>query len=221
MIKKLATTLLLCSLGFSVQAVDLEYKGFYQRLEIIKDNELDEITMGFYLVDAQSRDRCAIDKAFFYGPNVDEQAIDIADDGRLQIPYDKKLYDSFAVLRVNQVDPGQNCTLQMQIQVKNKQKTEFTFVELADYREQMQDLVDEFGGFLWFMMPDVTGLNLNLNDARSISFVHQQLKSDLNCQQLQCTLKIEEDVDETIHAKETALILSQPPVVISPWIAKD
>ncbi|QDP01190.1 DUF2987 domain-containing protein [Thalassotalea sp. PS06] len=217
MIRKFATLLVMGLFSLSAQALDLEYKGFYQRLDIIEENELDKITMGFYLVDAYNRERCHIDKAFFFGPGVNEKEIDIAADGRLQIPYDKELYDRFAVLRVNLSDPAQNCTLQMQIQVKDNQKTEFSFAELSVYREQMQSLVDEFGGFLWFMMPDVQGLNLKVASDNTLSFIDDSLKSGFNCEDLQCTLLVEEE----LTSNRMALQFSQPPVVISPWISKD
>ena len=38
-------------------AVDLEYKGFYQRLDLIKEQQLEQITMAFFLVDYQTRVR--------------------------------------------------------------------------------------------------------------------------------------------------------------------
>ncbi|TLU66345.1 DUF2987 domain-containing protein [Thalassotalea litorea] len=217
MIKKLTTSLLLALASIHAQAVDLEYKGFYQRLEVIEENELDQITMGFYLVDSYNRERCAIEDAFFFGPGISEMPADTGDDGKLIIPFDKKLYDRFAILRVNLEDPRQNCTLQMQIQVKDVSKTAFSFAELSAYREQMQTLMDEFGGFLWFMMPDVQGLNFKLVNDNSLSYIDETLQEALNCEQLQCTLAI----DEGQTSSEMALQFSQPPIVISPWVAKD
>ncbi|WP_394173282.1 DUF2987 domain-containing protein [Thalassotalea litorea] len=219
MIRKLITVLFLtlAMTSLKAQALDLEYKGFYQRLEIIEDNELDKITMGFYLVDAYDRQRCEIQSALLFGPGITDRAIETGNDGRLMVPFDKKLYDGFAILRVNLQDPGQNCTLQMQIQVKDASKTAFSFAELSAYREQMQTLMDEFGGFLWFMMPDVQGLNLKLANDNSLSYIDETLQSALNCEQRQCTLAI----DEGQTSSEMALQFSQPPIVISPWVAKD
>ncbi|WOH38487.1 DUF2987 domain-containing protein [Thalassotalea fonticola] len=203
--------------AFASQAVDLEYKGFYQRLDLIKENKLDQITMGFYLVDSYKRTRCDLVSATMLAQGKEPEQVDIAADGQLLVPLSRELYDKFALLRVKLKDEYQNCILQMQMQVKDKTKTDFSFSELALITKQMQELVDEFGSFLWFMMPNVSGLHVELSRADSISYINEEFKSALNCQQDKCKL----DINQKNQSNDMAISFDMPPQVISPWIKDD
>ena len=101
---KLALACGLVMSAANVSAVDLEYKGFYQRLDLIKENKLDQITMGFYLVDSYKRTRCPLVDATMLSKGEEPANIEIADDGQLLVPFSENLYDNFAVLRVKQKD---------------------------------------------------------------------------------------------------------------------
>ncbi|WNC66915.1 DUF2987 domain-containing protein [Thalassotalea nanhaiensis] len=216
-IKKCIAVGVLSLTAFASQAVDLEYKGFYQRLDLIKENKLDHITMGFYLVDSYKRTRCELVDATMLAQGKEPAAIQIAEDGQLLVPLSRELYDKFALLRVKLKDEYQNCILQMQMQVKDKTKTDFTYSELALITKQMQELVDEFGSFLWFMMPNVNGLHIELSRPDSMSYVDGALKSSLVCEQEKCKLAIDQDN----HSTEKAISFDLPPTVISPWIKDD
>lgn len=216
-IKKCITASVLTLCTFASQAVDLEYKGFYQRLDLIKENKLDKITMGFYLVDSYKRTRCDLVNATMLAQGKEPAQIEIASDGQLLVPLSRELYDKFALLRVKLKDEYQNCILQMQMQVKDKTKTDFSFSELALITKQMQELVDEFGSFLWFMMPNVNGLHIELSRAESISYIDDELKKSLKCEEGKCKLEIDEDND----SNKKAISFDLPPIVISPWIKDD
>ncbi|TRX56967.1 DUF2987 domain-containing protein [Thalassomonas sp. M1454] len=215
--KKLLLAASLATLSANCFAIDIEYKGFYQRLDKIKDENLDQISMGFYLVDYHSRARCELNKATMLGRDLTPTNIEIADDWQLLVPHSEEMYDKFAFLRVEQKNEMQNCTLQMQIQAKDKTKTSYTFNELALLTEQMQELVDSFGSFLWFMMPNVSGLHISQANESNISFINDELKQGLSCQLTKCNLRI----DTEQKSDEIALSFSQAPEVISPWIEKD
>lgn len=215
--KKIVLSFVLFIVSTLSQAVDLEYKGFYQRLKLIEDNQLNEITMAFYLVDSYHRTRCEINKATMLSKSNDNGDIQIGKEGQLMVPFSTSLYDDFALLRVDLKDQRQNCILQMQMQVKDKTKRKFSFADLALITSQMQELVDEFGGLLSFMMPNVQGLSLALANETDVVFINQALKSALNCQKDKCQLSV--DVENESAAN--ALIFEQAPVVISPWIQKD
>ncbi|MEW6999478.1 DUF2987 domain-containing protein [Colwelliaceae bacterium BS250] len=217
MIKNILIAGALSLVSLSSQAVDMEYKGFYQRLDLINDNELDQITMAFYLVDYQTRDRCELSKATMLAKDMSAMDIDIAADGELLVPYSEDLYDKFAFLRVEQAKPRQNCTLQMQIQSKDKTKTEYSYAELALLTAQMQDLVDGFGSFLWFMMPNVAGLHISLTSTDDIAFIADDLNTGLNCTDNKCNLAVDMDNEST----NKAISFAPAPMVISPWIADD
>lgn len=203
--------------AFASQAVDLEYKGFYQRLDLIKENKLDQITMGFYLVDSYKRTRCELVSATMLAQGKEPEQVDIGADGQLLVPLSRELYDKFALLRVKLKDEYQNCILQMQMQIKDKTKTDFSFSDLALITTQMQELVDEFGSFLWFMMPNVNGLHVELSRAESISYINEEFKNALHCEQDKCKL----DIDQDNHSDDKAISFDLPPKVISPWIKDD
>ncbi|KGK01616.1 DUF2987 domain-containing protein [Thalassotalea sp. ND16A] len=208
---------LLAITSFSSLAVDLEYKGFYQRLDLIKENKLEKITMGFYLVDSYKRTRCEMEKATMLAQGTEPSAIAIADDGQLLVPYSRDLYDKFALLRVKLKDEYQNCILQMQMQVKDKTKSDFSFAELALITTQMQQLVDEFGSFLWFMMPQVSGLHIELSSPENIAYINEKLKPALVCEQEKCKLAIDADN----QSNDKAISFDLAPKLISPWINKE
>ncbi len=198
-------------------AVDLEYKGFYKRLDLIKEEKLEQITMAFYLVDYQTRVRCSLISATMLASDLEPVNIEIEQDGQLLVVLSKELYDKFAFLRVKQADERQNCTLQMQIQAKDKTKIEYSFAELALITKQMQDLVNSFGSFLWFMMPDVNGLHFIIADNNNIEFIAEELKPGLSCTLNKCNLLITADN----QLEQRALLFKYPPQFISPWIAED
>ncbi|MDN3651401.1 DUF2987 domain-containing protein [Thalassotalea ponticola] len=198
----------------SAQAVDLEYKGFYQRLNLIEENQLDKITMGFYLVDAHSRQRCQLSKATMLNKSGNHDDIAIGADNQLMVPLSKSYYDNFSVLRVEQQEARQNCILQMQIQAKDKTQVRYSYSELAELKQQMQTLVDEFGGFLSFMMPDVIGVHIDMVTSSGVMYVGDDLGTALQCEQTVCKLAI----DESYQSNDIAIEFSQPPTVIAPWI---
>ncbi len=212
--KKIIFLLSLCLLPLTATAVDLEYKGFYKRLDLIKENNFDLITMGFYLVDTHNRSRCKLTKATMFSKGERAQDIQIADDGQMLVPLSEELYKKQAFLRVTQDDERQSCTLQMQIQAKDKQQTAFTYKQLSNITWQMQELVDEFGSFLWFMMPNVQGLHINIENPSQISFVDIALKPSMSCTNQECKLKI----DTENQSEEKALEFISAPIVIAPWI---
>ncbi|QBY05844.1 DUF2987 domain-containing protein [Thalassotalea sp. HSM 43] len=212
--KLLLATSIMLGVSAPVAAVDLEYKGFYQRLNLIEENKLDKITMAFYLVDSYKRSRCVLSDAKMLNKNGQHDDIAIADDGQLLVPLSQSYYDNFAVLRVEQQDAGQNCILQMQMQVKDKQQKAFSFSELALITWQMQELVDEFGGLLSFMMPNVQGLHIDMKKADSLKYIDSSLRDALNCDGSVCKLLI--DMDD--KRDENAIEFSTPPVVVAPWV---
>lgn len=215
--KKLFLIFPLLFLSVFAHAVDLEYKGFYKRLDLIADNELNLITMGFYLVDSHSRQRCKLTKATMYAKDERAQNIEIAEDGQILVALSEELYKKQAFLRVVQQDEFQNCTLQMQIQAKDKAKRTFNFKELAEITSQMQELVDDFGSFLWFMMPNVQGLHINIESKEQIVYIAPVLAKKLNCQEKECKLAI----DLQSLNSDKAIEFRKAPIVIAPWISED
>ncbi|WP_371379056.1 DUF2987 domain-containing protein [Thalassotalea aquiviva] len=200
----------------SAIGLELEYKGFYKRLKLINDNELDLITMGFYLVDNHTRQRCELKNVRALAKGMPAQNVDIGIDNQILVPYSQAHYDNFGYLQVQQQDPRQDCTLQMQIQFKDKEQKAFSFNDLTQVKEQMQELVDEFGSFLWFMMPNLQGLHFELDANNHLDFVDPSIKSLLQCSATTCQLALPEEFDAT----DIALEFNQPPLVIAPWMEK-
>lgn len=202
------------ALSFNANALFLEYKGFYQRLAKLEENELKHIDIAFYLVTEPAREPCNIKSAELEAKEY-KLPISFSEKTQLDIPFDEKYYKDKAILFVEEGQPYQQCTLQMQIQVKSNANA-FTFKELATFTSEMGTLMDDFGGFLWFIMPSVDGLTFRFNKPTSTSFVHSDLVDNLICKNNQCQLII--DTDD--RREERAIEFVTTPEVISPYVSK-
>ena len=170
-------TLCFISLCFSgsIQAMELEYAGFYQYLKGADDVAYNRVRPAFHLIKSDRRgDACAIKQAqirVLAGANpldVDEQFPLTYDPstGEFFVPYDKRLKDKRASLWF---DVPELCVLKMAVIGKLEGK-DFDSKDVLETANQIYALMRNYAGIMRFFMPDWEGVVFHSNsESKTVS----------------------------------------------------
>ncbi|MGC9402229.1 DUF2987 domain-containing protein [Vibrio genomosp. F10 str. 9ZC157] len=161
---KLSTLLLATAVLFSAfPSVAEEYRFTYSKLFTQMKNNLneghDDVKVGFFFVNAETKQLCSIDKAWM---EKDEhyEVLKVASNRELMIPLDDNLKQANPLVFVHTPEDMQ-CDFSMVVLSKEPLKGVVGYEEVAQYLPQMKSMLDDLGGMFssWFS-PDVEGLTL-------------------------------------------------------------
>ncbi len=179
--------------------IEVAYKTFYSHTRKLSGDDITALRFAFGFTNIRQPDSlCQLTNAFIRTQKVN---IDLAvtPEQRFSIPTEKALKLAEAKLVIDVVEPVNQCDLNVQIETLPEYlNVQYSQQELEFIEQQYMAFFDEMGGFMSFMMPTVSGLQ--------IRFAEQSLN-----QQLDADLAIVQGILRIPHAKLASISTLQLP----------
>lgn len=145
--------------------LEVAYKTFYSHTRKISSEDITALRFAFGFTNIHAPDKlCQINQA-----RIDTQKVTIdllvTSEQRFSIPTEKalKLADAMVVLDIEQ--PANHCDINVQIETLPEYLvTQYSVDDLRFIQSQYVAFFDEMGGFMSFLMPQVSGLQMRFAD---------------------------------------------------------
>ena len=188
----------------------LNYDGFFDRLDDLDEPEYADITLGFYFRKLGSQQPCGIRSAVIKSQS-DERNVYFYPSGEVILPFDKQLDMDKAKLIIEKIDASQ-CGLDMRLETKAVLSATIPKAQVLRYIKTFDLALDEMGGMMAFMMPDVAGITFLAAEDKPLQFNNSGIG---RCDAFGCTLMLTE-----LDKLDQALIFNYQPNKAVPYIAK-
>jgi hypothetical protein len=157
---------LLFSVSAHADSIEIPYKNLYSHLNKIHkaDTDLLQFSFGFLKV-PEKQHLCKITSAHIH---TDKQDIPVAvtPESRFTVPFEKALKLADAVVRLEVREQSNQCDMSVQLETVSSQLlSRYSQTQLQTLVSQYKNFFNEMGGFMSFMMPQVTGLQIQFADA--------------------------------------------------------
>ncbi|MCK6264999.1 DUF2987 domain-containing protein [Vibrio sp. ZSDE26] len=155
----IATTVLLTSLPSTAQEYRFTYSKLYTQMKNNLNEGHDDVKVGFFFVNAQTRELCNIEKAWMEKEEHYEE-LQVASNNELIVPLDSHLRNANPLVYVH-TPKSLQCDFSMVVLTKEPLKGEVHYEKISQYLPQMKAMLDDLGGMFssWFS-PDVEGVTL-------------------------------------------------------------
>ena len=188
----------------------LNYDGFFDRLDDLDEPEYADITLGFYFRKLGTQEPCGIRSAVIKS-QTDERNVYFYPSGEVILPFDEQLDMDKAKLIIEKLDASQ-CGLDMRLETKSVISATITKEQVFHYIQTFDLALDEMGGMMAFMMPDVAGITFLAAEDKPLQLKNSGIG---RCDTYGCTLMLTE-----LDKIDQALIFNYQPNKAVPYIAK-
>ena len=144
--------------------MSLNYADFYSHLRKLDIEDTPALQFAFGFVHNESKRLCNISSVNIV---TQKQTIEVAvtAENRFKLPIEKALKQARAKVEVVIDGSTHQCDMSVQLETKPEfLKTHYSSKELSDLFNQYVIFFDDMGGFLSFLMPDVSGLTLHFEE---------------------------------------------------------
>ncbi|RJX72786.1 DUF2987 domain-containing protein [Vibrio sinensis] len=160
------------SLPIQAQEYMFTYSKLYSQMKKNADEGHDDVKVGFFFLNANTKQLCNIEKAWMEKEEHYEK-LDVSPYKELLVPLDSHLKQANPLVFV-QTPMDERCDFSMVVMSKKPFKGEVTYDEVSVLLPQMQVILEDLGGsFASWFTPDVEGVTLEfpeqLNDTVSFS----------------------------------------------------
>jgi hypothetical protein len=149
----------------STQLLEVAYKTFYSHTRKLSGDDITALrfAFGFTNIHAESS-LCHIDNAYIHTQKVDIPLI-VSAEQRFSIPSEKALSLADAKIMLAIREQTNHCDINVQIETLPEYlKEQYTQADMSFILNQYMAFFDEMGGFMSFLMPQVSGLQLRFED---------------------------------------------------------
>lgn len=193
------------------QQMVLNYDGFFDRMESLDDPEFVDVKLAFYFTQRGKTNACPITSAKLK-TELKSQDVYYFDSGEVVLPFDKQLDLDKAKL-VIESKAGFDCGLNMRIESKQIFSDSMSKDQTQQLIHSFDVALDELGGMMSFLMPDVTGVKFLGNEQNSTT----QLASNIGrCSENTCIVTLQ----ELENSADTKLVFNVAPSKAVPHIQK-
>lgn len=164
------------------------YDGFYARMKKSEKAEFSDITLAFVLQRTGSTEPCAIEQAKIT-TDISEAPLTLAHNGELILPFDQKLNDNKAIIRLYQAEGATPCDLNFKLRSKMPLEQDTQVATLVRMQGQFDELLDSLAGLGKYWLPDVTGLTLHFSTEVMLKNSEASVQSQVSCQGKSCQIR--------------------------------
>ena len=205
----LLTTLVL--IGFNVQAqekLELNYDGFFDRMDDIESAEYQGVKLAFYLKDKNGVP-CAVKQAKLT-TKIKQQDVYVLESGEILLPYEPLLDQDKAILVIDKAD-NKECGLNMSLESNLLFEQQVPKQQALQLTNTFDAAFDDLGGMMSFMLPKVKGITFKFKQGVEGKLLNSSIA---NCNiEKGCTV-----LKEELEQIETDLTFSHKPVKVVPYI---
>jgi hypothetical protein len=147
------------------EMLEVEYKTFYSHTRKLSGDDITALRFAFGFTNIHADNAlCHIESAYIHTQKQDIP-LTVSDEQRFSIPTEKALRLADAKIRLALREQANHCDINVQIETLPEYiKTEYTQADLSFILGQYMAFFDEMGGFMSFLMPQVSGLQLRFAD---------------------------------------------------------
>ncbi|MDG1922280.1 MAG: DUF2987 domain-containing protein [Glaciecola sp.] len=149
----------------STELLEVEYKTFYSHTRKLSGDDITALRFAFGFTNIHADNSlCHIDNAYIHTQKVDIP-LTVSAEQRFSIPSEKalRLADAKVVLALR--EQANHCDINVQIETLPEYlKEQYTQADMSFMLNQYMAFFDEMGGFMSFLMPQVSGLQLRFDD---------------------------------------------------------
>lgn len=145
--------------------LEVAYKTFYSHTRKLSGDDIKALRFAFGFTNIHAdNDLCHINKAYIHTPKVDIP-LTVTPEQRFSIPTEKALRLADAKVVLELMEQPNHCDINVQIETLPEYlNNRYTASELQFILGQYMAFFDEMGGFMAFMMPQVSGLQVRFAD---------------------------------------------------------
>lgn len=172
--KYIVVTLFLSGILWSSQShadvIDIAYKDLYSHLRKLDNEDTQQLQFAFgFLKVPEKQTLCQLKNAKII---TDKQTLPvvITSEQRFTVPFERALKLADALVQLEVVEPKNQCDISVQLETTSDLlQTTYSQSELLAIKAQYESFFNEMGGFMSFMMPQVSGLQVQFaNDDLSM-----------------------------------------------------
>lgn len=188
------------------------YDGFFNRMKKVQKAGYHDITLTFALLRQGNAELpCQLIQLYLIS-DIHHQAVSIADNGELNLPYDETLKDSKAKLVIEQADNVLPCELQFRIRSRMPLTATLSLSELQHYQQQFKALMKDLSGISYRWLPPVTGISAKFAAEAELLQGNTEV---ISCQQQDCTLYLDK---LAVAGENMNWVFRQAPLYLYPYI---
>ncbi|MBW3697871.1 DUF2987 domain-containing protein [Vibrio sp. T187] len=148
-----------CALPVAAQEYMFTYSKLYTQLKNNAKEGHDDVKVGVFFVNAETKQICTIEKAWMEKEEHYEEFV-IPDNNELPLPVDNNLRSANPLVFVQTQAEGQ-CDYSLVVMTKNNLEGTVTYEQVETLLPQMQAMLEDLSGMFssWFT-PDITGVTL-------------------------------------------------------------
>ena len=149
----------------STQLLEVEYKTFYSHTRKLSGDDITALRFAFGFTNIHAEGAlCHIDNAYIHTQKVDIPLI-VSAEQRFSIPSEKALRLADAKIMLAIREQTNHCDINVQIETLPEYlKEQYNQADMSFILNQYMAFFDEMGGFMSFLMPQVSGLQLRFED---------------------------------------------------------
>lgn len=203
---KLLFALLLSFSASSVaETVSLEYKGFFDRMKVLKKGEYHLVDLAFTVPNTQE---CTVQSGSITTENKD-YALSISPHQRLYLPFDEELKRDRALVNLNMLGSAQGCGIGMQVRAKLIHQ-QYNAKQVTALMDEMDDILDALQGFpLKYFRDPIDGVTFDFGQQTDIHVIVDGKK---------VVVKQRYQLNRDTLAKIGKIQFSAKPVSVSPLV---
>ena len=145
--------------------IEIAYKDLYSHLRKLDNEDTQHLQFAFgFLKVPKKQTLCTITKGEVI---TDKQVLPVAvtPEQRFTVPFEKALKMADALVRIEVDTPKNQCDMSVQLETTAQWlKHSYSRTDLEIILSQYRNFFNEMGGFMSFMMPQVTGLQIHFSD---------------------------------------------------------
>jgi hypothetical protein len=165
------------------------YDGFYSRLKKSEKVEYSDITLAFMLQQQGSVVPCAVTAARMT-TDISDEALTIANNGELVLPYSELLNSRKALIQLQQPADAKPCDLNFRLRSKLPLDAEINWAQLVKMHQQFDGLLKDLAGLGKYFLPTMTGVTLQFEREVVLESAPAELAKRIQCQATQCQVQL-------------------------------
>ena len=207
--------LVLSALPAAAKEQRLSYAEQLKPLLVLADPQFDRIQGLFLLRQADTGHACpGASISLVDGEQI--RQLEIAADGRFDVPIEQGLADRGALLWLQKPDSAPPCQLFANMTAKLPAGLEWRYRDLSELGEQMQAFIrGSAGGLSWFA-PKMNGLLIRFADDQSARLIIHAASGDMSLQATAGELRL--PIDPQLSEENPTVSLSAPALAIDAWL---
>lgn len=177
----------LCSALIAPAAADTQfnYDGFYSRLKKSEKVEYSDITLAFMLQQQATSLPCEVTAARIT-TDISDEALTIASNGELVLPYSELLNSRKALIQLQQPANATACDLNFRLRSKLPLDADIQWQQLVKMHQQFDGLLKDLAGLGKYFLPAMTGVTIQFEREVVLESAPAELAARIQCQLKQC-----------------------------------